>query len=187
MAKAISRVQVYLDDPETAPDAIDRALTAAYVHARPVYILLPSDMVPKTVSCTRSWIILLTVAKRLHQELNLSLPRNNPETESDVLVQVLALIYKAKCPIVLADACSVRHGVAPEVHALLEKLQVPCFVTPMGKSVIDESSPYYGGVYVGQISHVEVKNVVERSDLVISIGAILSDFNTVRIPWLHGI
>ncbi len=49
----------------------------------------------------------------------------------------------------------------------------------MGKSTIDETSPYYGGVYVGQISHVEVKNVVESSDLVLSIGAILSDFNTV--------
>jgi pyruvate decarboxylase len=96
-----------------------------------------------------------------------------------VLEQILELIYKAKKPVAIADACSVRHGAIPEVHALLEKLKIPCFVTPMGKSAIDETSPYYGGVYVGQISTPEIRNAVEGSDLVLSIGALLSDFNTV--------
>jgi pyruvate decarboxylase len=59
MSKAISRVQVYLDDPATAPAEIDRALTEAYVHARPVYIMIPSDMVPKKVSRTILLSILL--------------------------------------------------------------------------------------------------------------------------------
>jgi len=52
MQKPISYTQVYLDDPATAPAEIDRAVTDCYLHARPVYILLPSDMVPKNVSRT---------------------------------------------------------------------------------------------------------------------------------------
>lgn len=52
MYRPISITQVYLDDPTSAPAEIDRAVTDCYVHARPVYIMLPSDMVPKKVSGT---------------------------------------------------------------------------------------------------------------------------------------
>ena len=54
MAKAISHTQVYLDDPVFAPAEIDRVLANAYIHARPVYVLIPTDMVPKEVSCISS-------------------------------------------------------------------------------------------------------------------------------------
>jgi len=50
MAAPISHTQVYLDDPTTAAAEIDRAVTDAYIYARPVYILLPTDMVPKKIS-----------------------------------------------------------------------------------------------------------------------------------------
>jgi len=52
----------------------------------------------------------------------------------------------------------------------------------MGKGSIDETNEHYGGVYIGQISFPDVKDAVESSDLVLSVGALLSDFNTVRIP-----
>lgn len=179
MAKQISRLQVYLDDPEIAPEKIDRALAEAYTSSRPVYILIPSDMVSKAVSRTRPRLLSLTSENRLHQDVDLEPPKNDPETEDDVLAQVLDLIYKAKSPVLIADACSVRHRVISEVHDLLEKLQIPCFVTPMGKGAIDETNPYFSGVYIGQISLPEIKNAVEGSDLVLSVGALLSDFNTV--------
>lgn len=50
MAGAISHTQVYLDDAATAPAQIDRILANAYIHARPVYLMIPTDMVPKKVS-----------------------------------------------------------------------------------------------------------------------------------------
>ncbi|KAJ4148676.1 Pyruvate decarboxylase 1 [Fusarium falciforme] len=48
----------------------------------------------------------------------------------------------------------------------------------MGKGAIDEQHPRYGGVYVGTLSRPEVKKAVESADLILSIGALLSDFNT---------
>jgi pyruvate decarboxylase len=119
-------------------------------------------------------------ADLLKTEINLTLPKNDAETEGEVLNTILEIIYKAKNPVVLADACSIRHHVIPEVHELLEKLKIPCFVTPMGKGAIDETHPQYGGVYIGEISLPDVKQAVEASDCVLSIGALLSDFNTVR-------
>jgi pyruvate decarboxylase len=117
----------------------------------------------------------------LKTEIDLKLPKNDEETEGDVLTTILDLLYNAKHPIILADACSIRHRVTNEVHELLEKLQIPGFVTPMGKGSIDETHDHYGGVYIGDISLPDVKAAVESSDLVLSIGALLSDFNTVRL------
>ena len=50
-----------------------------------------------------------------------------------------------------------------------------------GKGAIDETDPHYGGVYIGEISLPDVKKAVEESDCILSIGALLSDFNTVYL------
>jgi pyruvate decarboxylase len=113
---------------------------------------------------------------------DLSLPQNDTETEEEVLSIILALLYKAKNPVLIVDACCIRHRVVEEAHELLDKLQIPGFVTPMGKGAINETNPNYGGVYIGAISLPEVKEAVEASDCVLSIGALLSDFNTVQQP-----
>jgi pyruvate decarboxylase len=120
------------------------------------------------------------VDERLQKSLDLELPENEKETEEEVLKTVLEFLYKAKNPIILADACSIRHRVVPETHELLNKLQIPAFVTPMGKGALNETNSHYGGVYIGEISLPDVKTAVENSDCVLSIGALLSDFNTVR-------
>lgn len=52
MSSSISHKQVYLDDPATAPADIDRVLSDAWVHSRPVYIMIPTDMVPKDITGT---------------------------------------------------------------------------------------------------------------------------------------
>jgi pyruvate decarboxylase len=115
----------------------------------------------------------------LQKKIDLTTPKNDPETEAEVTSTILDLLYKAKNPILLTDACSARHGVVDEVHELLGKLQIPGFVTPMGKGVINETDPQYGGVYIGRVSLPEVKKAVEGSDCILSIGSLLSDFNTV--------
>lgn len=114
-------------------------------------------------------------------EIDLSVPENDPETEAEVISTILDLVYKAKNPILLADAGSIRHRVVDETHKLLDKLQISGFVTPMGKGAIDETHPRYGGVYIGEISLPDVKKKVEESDCILSIGALLSDFNTVYL------
>ena len=118
----------------------------------------------------------------MKKEIDLNLPENESETEAEVISTVLDLVYKAKKPILIADACSIRHRVVHETHELLHKLQIPGFVTPMGKGAIDETNPHYGGVYIGEISLPNVRKAVEESDCVLSIGALLSDFNTVYLP-----
>lgn len=53
----------------------------------------------------------------------------------------------------------------------------------MGKGAVDETLPNYGGVYAGDGSNAGVRERVESSDLVLSIGAIKSDFNTAGFTY----
>ncbi len=70
-----------------------------------------------------------------------------------------------------------------EVHELVVKSKLPTFVTPMGKGAVNETLPNFGGVYAGDGSNPGVRERVESSDLVLTIGAIKSDFNTAGFTY----
>ncbi len=142
------------------------------MQSRPVYIALPTDMVQKKVE-----------GERLKTKIDLHHPPNESEKEDYVVDVVLKYLHQAKNPIILVDACAQRHRVLDEVHQLVEKSGLPTFVTPMGKGAVNETLPTYGGVYAGNGSNAGVKDRVESSDLVLSIGAIKSDFNTAGFTY----
>ncbi|KAI2627525.1 pyruvate decarboxylase [Hypoxylon sp. NC1633] len=172
MSAAISCAVAKLNDPAEIAGQIDHALRECYLRSRPVYIMFPTDMVEKKVE-----------GERLETEIDLSEPSNDPDREDYVVDVVLKYLYAAQKPVVLVDACAIRHRVLDEVHDLIDKTQLPVFVTPMGKGAINETHPSFGGVYAGSASSPDVKEMVEGSDLVISIGALKSDFNTAGFSY----
>ncbi|KAK6455272.1 pyruvate decarboxylase [Scheffersomyces xylosifermentans] len=167
MSNNISQTTAFLSDITSAPSEIDRCIREAYVYQRPVYVGLPANLVDLKVP-----------ADRLQTPIDLSLKRNDPEAQEEVVNNVLTLIQQASNPIILVDACASRHSCKKEVEKLVNLTQFPVFTTPMGKSAIAESHPRFGGVYVGSLSQDDVKKSVESADFVLSIGALLSDFNT---------
>ncbi|GAB1317275.1 hypothetical protein MFIFM68171_07485 [Madurella fahalii] len=167
MSSQISCDTARLNKPAEIADQIDHALRKCWIRSRPVYIMLPTDMVEKKIE-----------GARLDQPIDLSEPKNEPEREDYVVDVVLRYLHAAKNPVILVDACAIRHRLLPEVRDLVEKTKLPVFVTPMGKGAIDESWPTYGGVYAGSGSQPQVSERVEASDLVLSIGSLKSDFNT---------
>jgi pyruvate decarboxylase len=172
MSSQISCDVAKLNKPAEIADQIDHALRECWIRSRPVYIMLPTDMAEKKIE-----------GARLDTPIDLTEPKNEPEREDYVVDVVLKYLHAAKSPIILVDACAIRHRVLNEVHDLLEKTQLPVFVTPMGKGAINESHPNYGGVYAGTGSHPDVAERVEAADLVLSIGALKSDFNTAGFSY----
>ncbi|CDO94805.1 unnamed protein product [Kluyveromyces dobzhanskii CBS 2104] len=167
MSSNISETTAMITDINTACAEIDRCIRTTYVSQRPVYLGLPANLVDLKVS-----------AATLDTPIDLSLKANDAEAEDEVIENVLELIKEAKNPVILADACCSRHDAKAETKKLIDLTQFPAFVTPMGKGSIDEKHPRFGGVYVGTLSSPEVKEAVESADLVLSVGALLSDFNT---------
>jgi pyruvate decarboxylase len=167
MSNNILQTTAFLSDINSAPAEIDRCIRDAYIYQRPVYVGLPANLVDLSVP-----------ALLLDTPIDLSLRPNDPEAQDEVVESVLDMIKNAQNPIILVDACASRHSVKPEVEQLVDLTQFPVFSTPMGKSAILELHSRFGGVYVGTLSTPEVKEVVESADLVLSIGGLMSDFNT---------
>ncbi|KAH3947829.1 pyruvate decarboxylase [Parastagonospora nodorum] len=167
MSKEISCAVSMLNHQHEAAMLIDNAIRECILQSRPVYISLPSDMVQKKID-----------GDRLNTPLDLNYPPNDQEAEDYVVDVVLKYLHAAKNPVIVVDGCAIRHRALEETHDLVAKSGIPTFVAPMGKGAVDETLPNYGGVYAGDGSNAGVKDRVESADLVLSIGAIQSDFNT---------
>lgn len=167
MSSNISQTTAFIKDINSAPAEIDRCIRTAYVYQKPVYLAVPANLVDDVVS-----------SNLLNTPIDLSLKANEEEAESEVIETVCQMVENAKNPVILVDACAARHNVKAETKELVDATQFPVFVTPMGKGVVDEQHPRFGGVYVGTLSKPDVKEAVESADLVLSVGALLSDFNT---------
>ena len=213
-AEQVTISQAILMNKGHAAVEIDRILTDCITHvcsqfikssraftclqARPVYLSLPSDMASEKIP-----------AKRLKNPLSRTLPPNDPEVEGFVLDEITKAIGEAESNIViLVDACVSRHDVQDEVKDLITATRFPVYSAPMGKTVVSEEYDRYGGVclrclfrppvhlwsskiYIGSISDPRIKEMVETAKLILSIGALKSDFNTgmftYRIPTTHTI
>jgi pyruvate decarboxylase len=172
MASSVACVSVKLTDPLQAPGLIDHALRECWIQSRPVYIALPTDMVQKKVD-----------GALLDMPIDLTEPANEEEREDYAVDVVLRYLRAAKNPVILVDALAVRHRALDVVHDLITKSNLPTFVTPMGKSAVDETLPNYGGVYAGTGSNEGVRERVEAADLILSIGPLKSDFNTAGFTY----
>ncbi len=170
----ISYSTAFLTDAHSAPSEIDRVIRDAYIYQRPTYLGFPSNFFDIKVP-----------ASLLDIPLQTELKSNDLESEKEVVETILELVKDAKNPIILVDSCASRHKVIDEVEKLIDITQFPVYVTPLGKGSINEHHPRFGGVYVGQLSTSDVKEAVESADLVISVGSILSDYNTGA--WSYGI
>lgn len=169
MSSRVTQTTAVLKDTESAADEIDRVIRAAYIHQRPTYLAFPANMVDVEVP-----------KSRLDKPLDLEPPANDEEVQEEVLERVLELIKGAKDPLILIDACAARHNATLEANKLIKATNFKFAITPMAKGSkhIDEKDERFAGVYVGSLSYPDVKEAVESSDLILSLGAMLSDFNT---------
>ena len=167
MSANISYTTSMLTDTATAASEIDRCIRATFISKRPVYLGIPANYYDVPIA-----------ADLLKTPIDMSLKPNNKEAEDEVITEILSMVKAAKNPIIIADGCASRHNVEKETKQLIDITQYPAFSTPLGKGTIDETHPRYGGIYVGSLSSDEVKKSVESADLILSVGALLSDYNT---------
>ncbi|KAI0461797.1 Pyruvate decarboxylase 1 [Komagataella kurtzmanii] len=172
--KNVSKSANFISDINEAQDMIDGAIREAFIYQRPIYLGLPTNLVEMKVDRTR-----------LNTPIDLKPVPNPVEAEEEALQSILELISKASKPIILVDACASRHFCQKEVDQLIDITNFPVFVTPMGKGGVNEQKPQFGGAYVGSLSNPNITEFVEKADLVISVGALLSDFNTGSFSYSH--
>ncbi|MEM6469119.1 MAG: thiamine pyrophosphate-dependent enzyme [Planctomycetota bacterium] len=152
-----------LSDPLTAFAEIDRVLDACDHFKRPVYLELPRDMVH--------------VVPPVAHGYRGSVHANNPESTAEAIEETRQRLLKAKNPVILAGVEMHRFGLQDELQRLADVANIPIATTMLGKSVISEHHPMFIGLYEGALGDQEVTRFVEESDLVLMLGAFMSDIN----------
>ncbi|MBL8839507.1 MAG: indolepyruvate/phenylpyruvate decarboxylase [Alphaproteobacteria bacterium] len=157
----ITCAQARLDDPARAPAEIARVLGACRAFARPVYLELPRDMVGAECASVGP---------------DPELPEN-----ADALAacadEVLAKMRAARSPVLMVCVEVRRYGLEAKVAELARRLGVAVVTTFMGRGLLAGPGIPLAGTYLGAAGDPDVARLVEESDALFLLGAILSDTN----------
>ena len=152
-----------LDDPLTAYREIDRVFYAVERYKRPGYIELPRDRVD--------------VARPHRRHVKGIEELTDGDALAECMAEAAQLINAAKKPVIVAGVEVHRFGLQDALVELAEKTRIPVAATLLGKSVISEAHPLYLGIYEGAMGRAEVQKYVESADLVLMLGAFMTDIN----------
>jgi TPP-dependent 2-oxoacid decarboxylase len=154
-----------LNDAATAPAMIDRVLASCISRKLPVYFELPVDL---------AWAPCLPPTEPLtvHEK------RSDPESLRDCADEIAGLINKAANPAILAGIEVARFGLGADLLKLVEHAELPFATMLSSKCVLPELHPQFIGIYQGGWSRQTVRQQVESSDCLLSLGAWMTDLDT---------
>jgi indolepyruvate decarboxylase len=165
MFNHVTVASTILFDAASAPEEIDRVLSACLQHQQPVYICLPSDIVGMRCPAPEPFAPPQT-------------PPSDPETLKESLDEAAAMLNGARKPVVIGDVELIRFGLVDEFATFLERTGLPFATMMLGKTVLPESHPQFIGLYQGDRSRDYVRQRIEEADCVLELGALPTDFNT---------
>lgn len=143
--------------PDNALTEIDRLIRTAWRDKLPVYLELPSDVAYLDIEVPAA-------------PLTLAEPPSDAERLRSCAATIADRLSRATSPAILVDLEADRFGVAGELMGLAEKMQLPVAAVATAKGVIDETFPYYVGIYNGEASDPRTREAIETSDCLLSIG-----------------
>ncbi|KAH6886426.1 thiamine diphosphate-binding protein [Thelonectria olida] len=176
IARKFTVAQLNLGDVRASdmPRCIDGVLNEALSQSRPVYIELPSDMAQLEVSSHALQTPLDGKSQILDEE--------GGQPPKDVIVaaeELLQKIQSAQQPLILVDRGAGVADLRKEINDFVRQSNLPTLVMPSGISMVDADLPPYYGVHSGDVGSINTMPSVESSDLVLAIGPMFSDTQTL--------
>lgn len=164
MYKKITVACEYLDNPLTAPQQIDAALSRCLFYKKPVYFELPADMVLEKCIAPGQFIYMNR--------------HSDSPTLTEALDEASSLLKNSKNPIIVLGFELIRHGLQENVRNFLNKTGYPFCTFMTAKTALEEDHPQFIGCYQGNWSRDYVKQTVEQSDCILMLGAFHIDSDT---------
>jgi indolepyruvate decarboxylase len=149
--------------PQNAAFETERLIFEALYHRRPVYMAFPADLAGQPV---------------LGEAQPIAAPGSNPDMLRAATDAIVAAVDKASTACVLPGILVARTWLRGALQTVIDSSGLPFATMFMAKSVLDEQHPAYAGMYDGALLNEKVRRFVEGSDLIINVGAPLTDFNT---------
>ncbi|MGF2035591.1 MAG: alpha-keto acid decarboxylase family protein [Nostoc sp. CmiVER01] len=164
MYQQVTVAQAYLTN-ENAATEIDRVLGICLLKKLPVYISIPMDVALNEVSAPSENFIPPVF-------------QSDGATIAEIVDVSVNILEKASQPIILADIGVARYHLHEQLRELLTATGYPYATMNMGKGLLEETHPQFIGIYNGAASQESVRKRIEQADCVLTIGALMTDFNT---------
>jgi TPP-dependent 2-oxoacid decarboxylase len=147
---------------------IDRVLAAVKSHRLPGYLLLPADVASAPAAPPTA-------------PLPSPAEPADPDAVEGFTAAARRLLATASSPadvVVLSGLLAHRFGAASDLARLLAAGPLTHATTLWGKSLVDESDPYFAGVYTGAASEEVTRRAVEDAAVLITAGVQFTDLNS---------
>jgi len=151
-------------EPANARQEIDRVLRQCWLHKRPVYLQLPSDVAA---------LMIEAPAGPLDLEAG-----SDPDQIRLAVARIAARLAKARAPAILLDADVGRFGLGELVLKLAEARAIPFATLTTAKGVVDEGHELHLGTYGGAGSRPATRSAIEEADCLLCIGVRFTDMAT---------
>jgi indolepyruvate decarboxylase len=149
--------------PQNVAYETERLIAEALYHRRPVYMAFPGDLADQMV---------VSSARPLDP------PISDPKSLQSVTAAIIAALERAHNACILPGVLAVRAGMRDALQSFVDACGLPFATMFMDKSVLEEQHPSYIGMYDGKLMDESVRAFVESCDLVLNIGAMMTDFST---------
>ncbi|SDS98488.1 alpha-keto acid decarboxylase family protein [Bradyrhizobium canariense] len=149
--------------PQNVAYETERLIHEALYHRRPVYMAFPADLAEQPV---------------LGAAALLSSPASDPVALDSAAAAIIAALEQARTACLLPGILAARTGLSPLLQRLVDASGLPFATMAMDKSVLEEDQTAFVGMYDGAIMSESVGAFVEGCDRIITVGALMSDFNT---------
>jgi indolepyruvate decarboxylase len=156
---------------ESAFEEIDRVLRTCLSCKRPVYIGIPEDEALKDFSIPEGYDML--------KHFRINIRETDPESLNSAVDLALEEISKSQNACLMPGVFVHRFGLRSACKELVELLNMPFTTMMMDKGSMDENDSHFIGMYDGRIMNEKVRKYVEETcDLIINLGALMTDFSS---------
>ncbi|MEM6583756.1 MAG: thiamine pyrophosphate-binding protein [Pseudomonadota bacterium] len=144
---------------------LEHVISSALKTSKPACMAVPADLFD------------LDVPDNIELHFSTS-PNGSEDPIDDVVALIVNTLAASESPVAWLG-CNTRQFQAVELTGeLMAYLNTPFAQTLMSKSLYDESSPHYLGLYVGDSSPGSAKDAFESADCLLQIGVRVTDFNS---------
>jgi indolepyruvate decarboxylase len=149
--------------PQNVAYETERLIAEAFYHRRPVYMAFPADLANQPV---------VSAAAPVPR------PTSDPDMLEAATAAIVAALEKAETACMLPGLLVAREGLNDRLQALVDASGLPFATMFHDKTVLDEQQDAYAGMYDGALMNEEVRAFVEESERIITVGTLMTDFNT---------
>src|SRR5438094_48061 len=162
-----------IDDAATAAASVDEVVRTVWREQRPGYVEIHRDMVERPIPVPRAII---------EWDGALHFGRSDERRVDEAVRETVQRFNAARRPLTMIGIEPFRYKLQKDIRALAERMGAPVTTTVLGKGAFPMDHPLFMGVHIGPISPPPIVKRVDRADLVLNLGTLLTDMNLGSRP-----